>query len=307
VASESQIFATVPAGATYGPISVVNTESGVTNYDTRSFTPKFTGSLSPTDYGRVASTAAIEIESVERKLAAGDFDGDGKQDFVVTNNARGSISVIRNLSTPGGGISNAGSFAAKTDYSVNGVGINVNDVAIGDVDGDGKLDILVADNSNAITIFRNTSTAAGTLSFAKQSIPIVDGRKSLGSIVIGELDGDGKPDVVVSVAQTSLNATATGIVTFRNTSNSGSISFATGVFKAQATECRAMSLGDLDSDGDNDLVVAYSGTTSSPGSYVYIYRNRYHSHQYCWTINTILHQYQHIRESGHLWIILIFE
>ncbi len=69
-------------------------------------------------------------------VAIGDVDGDGKPDIVVTNYSSGSISVFRNTGTIG-----SVSYAAKVDFMT---GSGPHSVAIGDIDGDGKFDLAVA-------------------------------------------------------------------------------------------------------------------------------------------------------------------
>src|SRR6185369_8170551 len=89
--------------------------------------------------------------------AIGDLDGDGKADIAVANhgyygNIGNTISVFRNLSTPG-----TTALAPKVDLvSTNGP----HDIAIADFDGDGKLDLVMPNygafaSGNTISVIRN--------------------------------------------------------------------------------------------------------------------------------------------------------
>src|SRR5262249_6561658 len=72
---------------------------------------------------------------------------------------------------------------------------------IADLDGDGKPDLIVGnDDSHTISIFRNISTA-GTLTFAPRvdlaPIPTICCIGNPTGITVADVDGDGKPDIVV--------------------------------------------------------------------------------------------------------------
>jgi hypothetical protein len=185
-------------------------------------------------------------------IVIGDIDDDGKPDLVVTNTngnitTTNTISIFRNTST----IGNI-SFAVKVDFTTGGAS---SIVTIGDVDGDGKPDLALTNNTNTVSIFRNTSTI-GSVSFAAK----VDFTTGSGpySVAIGDVDGDGKPDLVVS------NANTNTISVIRNTSTIGSISFAAKVDFTTGESPQNIAIGDIDGDGKPDLAVAnYDSSTVS--------------------------------------------
>jgi 6-phosphogluconolactonase (cycloisomerase 2 family) len=100
--------------------------------------------------GKIDSTTG----SVPNSIAITDIDGDGKPDMAATNWNSNTISVFRNTST-NGNISLAG----KIDYAT---GNNPAGIAIADIDGDGKPDLVAANyGSNTISLLRNTGIFTG--------------------------------------------------------------------------------------------------------------------------------------------------
>ncbi len=168
------------------------------------------------------------------------MNGDGKLDLVVADGIGATVSVLMN--------SGMGTFGAKVDYVVaDGVptGFAPRSVALGDVNGDGRPDIAVANyDSNTLSVLVNS----GTGTFA----PKVDyATESPSSVAVGDMDGDGKVDLVVA---NQGSATASVLV------NSGTGTFATPVYYPTGRGPLAGAVGDVDGDGKLDLVVSNVST-----------------------------------------------
>ena len=177
--------------------------------------------------------------------------------MVVPNQGASSVSVFRNTSSTG--VVTSSSFAAKTDFAT---GTSPFAAALGDIDGDGKLDVAVANNtSGTLSVLRNTATSgsinAGSLA-AKVDFTTGTGANT---VAMGDFNGDGKIDIAV------VNGTANTVSVFRNTSTSGSISstsLAAKVDFATGTNPRIGAVGDLDGDGMADIAVPnFTGNTIS--------------------------------------------
>ena len=176
-------------------------------------------------------------------VAVDDLDGDGKLDIAATSSTASKVFLFRNTSS-----GDEMSFAARIDSSAGGA---AQAVAVGDLDGDGKPDLAIANSSaGTISVLRNTSTV-GTLSFANR-IPFTVGSQPF-TLAIGDIDGDGKLDLVAG------NAQGGTISVLRNISTSGNINFATKADFEAGNFPFGTTLGDIDGDGKLDALVVDQG------------------------------------------------
>jgi uncharacterized repeat protein (TIGR01451 family) len=184
-------------------------------------------------------------------VAIGDLDGDSKRDIAVANGV--DLSVFRNTSS--GGNLNAASFAAPVEYAT---GMTAASVAIGDLDGDLKPELVTANiNGDSVSVLRNNTSAPGALdasSFGPHfDLPSGD---SANGVAIGDIDGDGKPDLAVA------NSSSGTVSVWRNISTTSTLdpgSFGPKVDLAAGLTPVYVALGDLNGDGKTDIAVSNAG------------------------------------------------
>ncbi len=188
-----------------------------------------------------------------------DLDFDGKPEISVA--CGGGVSIFKNLSSPG--ILDTGSLGGRIDLAS---GAGAYDVAVQDLDGDGKPDLAVTHQSSAfISIFRNVATP-GTLA-VNSFEPKVD-FPSLNqnfTILAADIDGDGKPELLTGGKGSTLQV-------YQNLSTPGS--FTSNSFSApwnfgHPGWVHNIAMGDINGDGKSDIIIV-----GELGSYMRINQNR---------------------------------
>jgi len=170
--------------------------------------------------------------------ALGDVDGDGDLDVVggagvrLNTDGLGTFGENQPLPTPAA-------------YSL----------ALGDVDADGDLDLLTVNNNATGTVSVRLNNGTGTFS-GSQEVPVGNYPANL---TLGDVDGDGDLDFLTT--NNPATNTSSGSVSVRLNNGSGVF----GGNQEIVTSSRASTaLGDVDSDGDLDLVLAlYNSSANS--------------------------------------------
>ena len=142
-------------------------------------------------------------------VTSADVNGDGKSDLIVANINSNTVSVLLNTTAPG---ATTPAFAAQQTFAT---GIGPRTVTSADVNGDGKLDLIVANGgSNTVSVLLNTTApGATTPSFAAQHTFATGSFPQ--SVTSADVNGDGKPDLIVGNSNSNtvsvlLNTTAPG-------------------------------------------------------------------------------------------------
>jgi hypothetical protein len=129
-------------------------------------------------------------------LATGDFDGDGLADLAVTHAASRFVSVLIN--------SSVGSITTFNDQLklANPGNNSPASLAVGDIDRDGRDDIIVANTAaSTISVFLNAGAATFHMPF-RVDLDDTPPRKT-SALVLVDLNGDGRLDIAVTNAGTN--------------------------------------------------------------------------------------------------------
>ncbi|HET7371266.1 MAG TPA: Ig-like domain-containing protein, partial [Gammaproteobacteria bacterium] len=179
-------------------------------------------------------------------VTAADINGDGRTDLVVSRVRGDHVSVLVNTTPPGAITS---SFAGEQTFVTQPF---TRDATAADVNGDGKMDLIVLAYNSVSVLLNTTTPGAETLSFVDNENDFVTGVDRLFSIRAGDVNGDSRVDLIISNPHSDavtvlLNATAPGATT---PSFAAAQDFTVGTDPAGAT------MADINGDGKLDLIAA---------------------------------------------------
>lgn len=186
----------------------------------------------------IGSTSSINSFA----LASGDFNGDGKPDLASVNYMSNIVAVL---------IGNGnGTFAAPVNYTA---GERTYGVAVADFNSDGKADLVVANNDptadSVSVLFGNGNGTFG----AAANYPAGRGPRDIST---SDLNGDGKPDIIVGNFGSSTDNNASLSVLLNN--GNGTFPTTTDYPTSNGSFAGTFAGIAVDLDGDNkpDLVSA---------------------------------------------------
>jgi hypothetical protein len=171
-------------------------------------------------------------------VALGDLDGDGDQDLVAGNDSQTNRLYLNNGS--------ADPFSGVTGADISSDAHDTQSIALGDVDGDGDLDLTAGNFGQANRLYLNNGSADPFSGVTGADIS--SDVHSTYSVRLADVDGDGSLDLLAGNYGGQINRL------YLNNGSADPFSGVTGAdISNDAKYAYSIVLGDVDGDGDLDL------------------------------------------------------
>jgi len=180
-------------------------------------------------------------------LIASDMDGDGDED-VLASDRRGPASGAFWLENPGPGPNLEKRWR---EHRIGASGKEVMFAAEGDVDDDGLRDVLAAVRPHSIYYFRRMSRDGGAWETTEIAVP--EGSGTVKAVGVGDMDLDGKRDIVFSCERAEGSLAGVMYLSYRD-SLTDSEWRSHDISGPEGVKFDRVELLDLDDDGDLDVL-----------------------------------------------------
>jgi hypothetical protein len=178
-------------------------------------------------------------------LAWGDINNDGDLDLVMGNGSDKPSRLYRNCTYPDAGVSCPSGARLVLDTSWQPLRADTSSLALGDLNGDGGLDLVVGNTNNPTQIYLNDGAGHLAIDPSWQTPP-----SATTSVALSDMDGDQDLDLLVgNDGQASQIYRNNGGGSFTLLASVGALG---GVFASTV----AVAWGDLNGDGRLDLALA---------------------------------------------------
>ncbi len=247
--STSELKVEVPQGASFGPVIVLDTESGLSAESVIEFVPTYSGDFDRGGYQLRATYNDFTVsKSNVNQLAVRDMDGDGRPDIVASH--IDGITIFQNINT-GEDISNESFIPANIPINV-----SFYFLSLVDLDGNGLSDV-VGYNQEGLRIYPNFSVPGYIYFGVPVDVPIGNWR----NYQFKDFDDDGHIDFACTGY---ISADSSLLAVFRNLNPKGVLSDDGFALRHEQVlphrYFRFMTTEDINNDGKPDLLASEYNT-----------------------------------------------
>jgi hypothetical protein len=177
-------------------------------------------------------------------LAVGDLDNDGDLDIISNDSPEANFEIVawRNNGNPFAGLWNSNGLGAPNTW--------IYSLALGDLDNDGDLDLMSGSDSGAIVEINAWQNNGNPFGVVWPNLQMGASAGHIYDLQLGDLDDDGDLDLVTG----SGAAASFEVIAWMNDGGALTGGWPLSTFGAKADDVYAVALGDLDNDGDLDVV-----------------------------------------------------
>ena len=206
-----------------------------------------------TSQGAFGAAESYVVGVYPWRLAADDVDGDGSIDLVVADVDSRAVWLL--AQDPG----SRGRFLAPRRIASD---VHAYDLVIDDMNGDGAPDVAVADGQQGaarlVMLYQRPEQRG---SFQPPANLVLPGSAST-AVASGDLDGDGRADLFVSIALAASGTTPNKILGISLQRSDGSMGPFTTMAPQRGLNAPRLAITDYDGDGRNDLFAYFTPSSS---------------------------------------------